>query len=84
MKISVENSLIDIKTKLAKEGYEVYDFSDRVPSDIYIYSEENVGLVNMYRGFEPNSNGSLLINAYGKSINDILYSIKRRIYSPLF
>lgn len=84
MKISVENNLGEIKKKLVEEGYKVYDFSDNEISDIYIYSEDSTGLLNLNRNINGNVNGSLIINAYEKSINEIMYSVKKRLYSPLF
>jgi hypothetical protein len=84
MKISIENNLVGLKNILESKGYETYNFSDKVMSDVYIYSEENPGLVNLFKGIPGNSNGSLIINAYGKTNDEIIYSIKNRLYSPLF
>jgi hypothetical protein len=84
MLISVADDLHDIKKRLELFGYEIHNFSERLPSDIYIYSEKSIGFANMYNEAVPKDNGSFLINADGKGINDILYSIKHRTYSPLF
>lgn len=84
MRISIDNNLNDVKNRLMKEGYEVYNFSDRVIADIYIYSEAVMGFSNIFDNIKADSHGSLVINAYGKTYDEIKYSIERRVYSPLF
>jgi hypothetical protein len=84
MEISIENNLVELKRNLESKGYVIHNFSERLISDVYIYSEENPGLINLFRNLPGNLNGSLVINAYGKTDDEIVYSIKNRIYSPLF
>jgi hypothetical protein len=84
MKISIDNNLISVKNILRSKGYELYDLSENVISDVYIYFEDNPGLVNLYKNIHGDINGSLIINAFGKTNDEILYSINNRVYSPLF
>lgn len=84
MKVSVEDSMTALKKNLKDLGYEVYNFSENISSDVYIYSERSTGLHNLSNSINPDSNGSLLIDADGKSIGEIQYILKHRVYSPLF
>lgn len=84
MKISIENDLREVKNSLIKAGYKVYDLSEGVLSDIYIYSENSIGLVNLYRNISSSDKGALIINAQGKTMGEIIYSVENRIYTPLF
>lgn len=84
MKISIENDLTDLKKALKLKGYDICNLSEGQISDVYIYSEKNLGLVNLYKNISSVESGSLIINAYGKSIEDIIYTINTRLYTPLF
>lgn len=84
MKISIEDELLSLKKGLMSLGHEVYNFSENVSTDAYIYSEKKTGLHNLSNSIEPTVEGSLLIDADGKSINEIQYILSHRLYSPLF
>jgi hypothetical protein len=84
MIISVQDNLDDLYDKLGSMGYRVYRLGENQISDAYIYSEQNYGLSNLYSVAPPMENGSLLIDADNKTIEDIIYMINHRIYSPLF
>lgn len=84
MKISVENNLIELKRQLTNQGYDVYNLNEGIISDIYIYSERESGLLNLYNNVIGSDNGSFIIDADKKTIQDILYLIHNRVYSPLF
>ncbi len=84
MKISIEDELVSLKKGLLDLGYEVYNFSENISSEAYIYSEKNTGLYNLSNFINPSLNGSLLVDADGKGLNDIQYILSHRIYSPLF
>lgn len=84
MKISIEDQMNDLKKALTDMGYEVYSFSENVPSEAYIYSEKGTGLHNLNNLVNPDSNGSLLVDADGKSLNEIHYILSHRVYTPLF
>lgn len=84
MRISIEEGLENLKQGLSDLGYEVYSFRDNVSSDAYIYSERNTGLHNLKNSINPGSEGSLLVDADGKSLREIEYILNHRVYSPLF
>jgi hypothetical protein len=84
MKISIEDELAVLKKGLLDLGYEVHNFSENVSSDAYIYSEKNTGLHNLSNFINPILNGSLLVDADGKGLNDIQNILSHRLYSPLF
>lgn len=84
MIISVQDNLVDLYEGLRDMGYRVHRLSENVVSDAYIYSETSFGLGNLYDMVPPRENGSLLINADNRSIDDLAYMINHRIYSPLF
>lgn len=84
MKISIDNSLKEIADGLIRDGHQVYSINDNMPCDICIYSDENNNLTNIYKKIEVDENSTLIINAHGKSLNEIRYSINKKTYSPLF
>lgn len=84
MKISIEDQLTHLKKGLIDSGYEVYNFSESISSDVYIYSESNTGLHNLNNLINPVGEGSLLIDGDGKNLNEIQYILSHRLYSPLF
>lgn len=84
MIISIQDNLIDLYDGLTDMGYRVHRLSENVVSDAYIYSEIDLGLSKIYNMVPPGKNGSLLINADNRSIDDVAYMISHRIYSPLF
>ncbi|QCX33603.1 hypothetical protein FDN13_07755 [Caloramator sp. E03] len=84
MIVSVDNNLVDLKKFLIKNGIEVYNISDGVVSDAYIYSMKNNDILKFYNSIHGKGEGSLIINADGKSFQDILYFLNHRVYSSLF
>ena len=84
MKISVENNLIEIKRQLTNLGYDVYNLNEGIVSDIYIYSEKGSGLFNLYNSITGSDNGSFIIDADKKTIQEIIHLMHNRVYSPLF
>lgn len=84
MKISIEDSMTVLKKGLMDLGYEVYNFSENISSDAYIYSERNTGLHKLSSSINPGSDGSLIVDADGKSLSEIHYILRHRVYSPLF
>jgi hypothetical protein len=84
MRISIEDNLTDFKNYLTSMGHEVYNFSDNVISEAYIYSESNTGLINLANMVNGTGMGSLLIDADNKSPEEIQGILSHRVYSPLF
>lgn len=95
--IAISRSLEQLKYELENLGYEVF-FEDDIksPMDIFIYSkgqdESSLYLTNQLlnniSSTEPYSandyGGTLLINGYGKSLEEIRYIIENKLYSPIF
>lgn len=84
MIISVQDNLKEVILNLQSLGYNVHKFSEGVPSDIYIYKDEELGLSNLTNHIRTPDRGALLINIDNKSMKEILYAINNRTYSPLF
>lgn len=84
MIISVEDGLTYIIKELRNRGYEVYIFSDGKASDIYIYSQNLIGLSSIYNSINPIEGGSFLLNADNMTITEIINCINNRVYSPIF
>ncbi len=85
-KVVVQNGLENIKKGLEKLGYEVVkiDESDRVDAIIYIANGYDTSFYNLMNVNNDKNRNILLINASGKTINQIDNMIKNRLYSPLF
>ncbi|MCX7951215.1 MAG: YkuS family protein [Clostridiales bacterium] len=84
MIISVQDNLKELMLNLESLGYTVHKFSDKKASDVYIYSGRDTKMSNMTNSIDAAERGTLLINADNKSLNEILYAINNRTYSPLF
>lgn len=86
-KVAVQGNLKEIKEELRKLGYQVNDIEQSQNPDaiVYMSTGEHIPYKDMTSGLEmDNANGAILINAEGKSIDDIQRIINSRIYSPLF
>lgn len=90
-RIAVQNGLDNIRDGLNSLGYEIVeiDRSTGVEAVIYMADGYDINyhnqLVNMNEGEDiTNNKGIMLINATGKTVEQIDSIINRRIYSPLF
>ncbi|WP_427340730.1 YkuS family protein [Caloranaerobacter sp. DY30410] len=90
-KIGIQKGLDDLKYSLESRGYEVYDINENEEVEAIIYMADGYSIpyidryVSMDVGFEMNRNKEiLLINATGKTLEEIEYIINNRLYSPLF
>lgn len=90
-KIAVQSGLDKIKNELGGLGYEVVDINDSNSVDAVVYMADGYNInyhnqiVNMNEGEDISDNkGVVLINATGKTVEQIDYIINNRIYSPLF
>lgn len=90
-KIAVQNGLDDIKKDLENLGYTIVDMdSSDAEAIVYMRTEgEEIpyisSSVNMNTRFDiENQSSAILINAEGRSIEDIDEIIKKRRYTPLF
>lgn len=84
MLISIQDDLVALKSYLKSRGYDVADASDNLPSDVFIYSHENMALPHLENSITPNYEGTLIINAENLSLSEIENMIKHRTYTPLF
>ncbi len=90
-KIVVQEGLDILRDSLNNIGYEVVDINNSNDIDAIVYMadgydiEYHNNLANMNSGLDITGNkGTVLINASGKTIEEIDDIIKKRIYSPLF
>lgn len=90
-KIVVQESLSDIKDGLNNLGYEVVDINENNAVEAIVYMADGYdvqyhnNLINMDSGIDmTNNKGTILINATGKTLEEIDKIIKCRVYSPLF
>lgn len=84
MRISVQENLSALKSFLKSRGYDVVDNSEGLPSDVFIYSHENMDLSLLESSINPSYRGTLIINADNLSLSDIENMIKNRTYTSLF
>ncbi len=90
-KIVVQEGLNDLRNSLNNLGYEVVDINENNNVEAIVYMADGYdiqyhdNLVNMDSGVDmTNSRGTILINATGKTAEEIDKVIKSRIYSHLF
>lgn len=93
MIIAVEKGLDDIKQQLESRGYECFYIGEEGIADAVIYKDKDnhpyfevnkSSMTNLSNSIGGQSIGALLINAQGKTIEEILNILNRRTYSPLF
>ncbi len=88
--IAIDENLHHIKTGLQQLGYSVVDLKENQLTDVIIYyrdSQSNIFGGNLHNSFLSGlgaESGTLLINGYGKTLEEIQEIIKNRSYSPLF
>lgn len=90
-KIAVQKELYDIKSSLTNSGFEIYDMEDGENVEAIVYMGDgynipyNNQLTSMSDGEDiDNNQAAILINANGRSIEEIKGIIDNRVYSPLF
>lgn len=90
-KIAIQKGLENIKGRLESLGYEIVNINSGESADAIIYMADGHDIsyynqmINMDTGEDMSTNnGTLLINATGKTIEEIDYMINNRLYSPLF
>lgn len=90
-KVAVQEGLNDIKGNLERLGYDVYTLQENNSVDAIVYMADGYDIsyyntiTNMNQGVNMDENkGAILINAKGKSIDEIEYIIENRVYSRIF
>lgn len=84
--VAVENGLDEIKNFLSSKGFNVVDLNTHsYPVQAVVYlRKDNLSLFSANDAFLNSANGTLMINSYQKSNEDIERILKSRLYSPLF
>ncbi|KAB3532208.1 YkuS family protein [Alkaliphilus serpentinus] len=82
-RIAIQQGLEGLSNDLQREGYEVVGFNmaNHVDAVIYIDDYDGLRTINNQQGDDY---GAILINAKGKTIEDIKYIIEKRRYGSLF
>lgn len=85
MIVAVSSALTTIAEQLRGLGYNVVTYGKyNYPIDAFVYTDENLLSANVMGAATPGWHGVLMINAENKTINQIDYMLKNRIFSPLF
>ena len=92
--IALERGLEELARFLSTRGYNTVIYDDRIENaDVIIYNRNemdncltqlNTNFIAQQGSPSANNTGALLINAHNKTYNQILYTIERGLYSPLF
>jgi hypothetical protein len=88
--VAVERSLHHIKDGLEEMGYDIVDLEENASSDAIVYyrdGQDHRSEEMSHNSFSSGAsavNGTFLVNAYDKSIDEIDQILKKRSYSPLF
>lgn len=82
-RIALQAGLSDLGNKLKEAGYEVVDFKTAEAVDAVVYTDDYQGIASI-NNQQDSSYGAILINANGKSLEDIKYIIEKRRYGGLF
>ncbi len=83
-RIAVQHGLDEIGNKLQNRGYEVVGYEDKGHIDAIVYESMDSSIENVNNSVDGNIYGALLINATGKTIDEIEHIIKTRRYGNLF
>ena len=83
-RIAVQQGLEEIRKGLKNRGYEVADYDDRGYIDAIVYKNIDSSMGNVNNSADGNIYGAILINATGKTMEEIEYIIETRRYGNLF
>lgn len=91
--VAVDERLKEIREGLRQKGYKVVSFAENIAVDAIVYYNDgsyryqNGGQMSappiLFSGGNV-SNGTFLVNGYGKNLNEIDQILQHRSYSPLF
>ncbi|MCK9479295.1 MAG: YkuS family protein [Firmicutes bacterium] len=85
MIVAVTPALRTVAEQLRERGYNVVTYGKyNHPIDALIYTGENLLSANIIASAAPGWHGVLMINAENKTISQIDYMLKNRVFSPLF
>ena len=83
-RIAVQQGLEQIRMGLKDRGYEVVGYDDGGHIDAIVYKSIDSSMGNVNNSAEGNIYGAILINATGKTVDEIEYIIETRRYGNLF
>jgi broad-specificity NMP kinase len=84
MKICISDELKNVRAELKKRGYEIVSVNSNIECDAMICDLKNGGLQNINCENNIKKDGILIIDIGSKSIDEIEYILKNRIYTSLF
>lgn len=92
MVVAIEKDLLYLKDELKKRGFDVVDLEYyNYPIDAIIYEGNSYQISHVSRNNMPEASmstrsnyGVFIINALGKSVDEIQDMLEHRSYSPLF
>ncbi len=84
MKICVSDELRDVSEELKKRGYKIVNINSNNDCDAFICDLKNGGLNHMSSENSIKKDGMLIIDIGSKSIDEIEYILKNRLYTSIF
>lgn len=84
--VAIQSNLEHIGKELEARGYEVVHDTYEGYVDAILYHSDNrqLGYLNNFDNVIDMDRGAMIINAKDKSIDEIIFSLERRIYESLF
>ena len=84
--VAIQSGLENVGRELEARGYEVVheNFDGVVDAILYDSDRSRLSYLNNFDNVIDMDRGALVINARGRGIDDIIYSIERRSYESLF
>lgn len=84
--IAIQSGLEGIGRELEARGYEVVDdhFEGYVDAILYNSDNSKLSYLNNFDNVIDMDKGAIIINAKGKSVQDILHTLERRAYDSIF
>ena len=85
MTVAVQKGLEHIAEALRQYGFDVVIYGEyNYPVDALVYLGESMPLTSSVSSVNHEHHGVFMINARGKSAEDIAQILNRRTYTPLF
>ena len=82
MIVAYQKGLGETAKKLNEHGYNTVEWTKASTADAFLYTHSDEGLYS--KNYHASQEGMLLVNANGKTLDEILSILKYRVYSPLF
>lgn len=83
-RVAVQENLTELRVGLEERGYKVVGFNEPGFIDAVVYLDDSDGIKNINNTQGDNNNGTVIINAKNKNIEDLVYIIETRRYEKLF